>query len=178
MLESLRLYGRAWLAEDNRLDQALGAHRQYFLRFAEAAEQGLEHAEYRIWHRRVAEDYDNLRSAFDGALADGDVTSALRLASHLWLFWGTADRHGEGCAWLEAALAAATENVPPGVRAAGYTVLSYLAGQQYDLERAIEAGERAVTLAADAGDEWEHARAKQTLALVLGAAGQQERARQ
>jgi predicted ATPase len=176
MLESLRLYGRARLAERDGLERARRVHRAYFLGFAEAAEEGLRHAGYRAWQRRVAEDYDNLRSAFDGALADGDPATALRLASALWLFWGVADRHGEGGAWIEAALAAASEAVPPGVRAAAFTVLSYLAGQQHDLERAVQAGERAIELATEAGDEWEHARARQTLALVLGAAGQPERA--
>jgi len=175
MLESLRLYGRARLQERDQLSPARRAHRQYFLRFAEAVEPGLRHAEYRPWHQRVSEDYDNLRSAFDGALADGDPAAALRLASALWLFWGAADRHGEGCAWLETALAA-SEEVAPAVRAPAYTVLSYLAGQQYDLERAIQAGQLAIALAEDAGDEWEQARAKQTLALVLGAAGESGRA--
>jgi predicted ATPase/DNA-binding SARP family transcriptional activator len=176
MLESLRLYGRARLVEQDGLEQARRVHRAYFLGFAEAAEEGLRHAEYRAWQLRVAEDYDNLRSAFEGALTDGDPATALRLASALWLFWGVADRHSEGGAWIEAALAATPEAVPPGVRAAAFTVLSYLAGQQHDLERAVQAGERAVALAAEAGDEWELARAKQTLALVLGAAGQPERA--
>jgi predicted ATPase/DNA-binding SARP family transcriptional activator len=176
MLESLRIYGRARLTEQGGLEQARRAHRECFLGFAEAAEAGLRRADYRVWQRRVAEDYDNLRSAFEGALTDDDPATAIRLASALWLFWGVADRHGEGCAWLEAALAAASEAVPPGVRAAGYTVLSYLAGQQDDLERAVQAGERAIALATEAGDEWEHARAKQTLALVLGAAGQPQRA--
>jgi predicted ATPase len=175
MLESVRIYGSSRLAEQDRLDQARRAHREYFLRFAEAAESGLQHAEYRAWHRRVAEDYDNLRSACEEALAS-DPATALRLASALWLFWGTADRHGEGSTWLEASLATASDAVPPGVWAAAYTVLSYLAGQQDDLKRAVQAGERAIALAVEAGDDWEQARANLTLSLVLGAAGETERA--
>jgi predicted ATPase/DNA-binding SARP family transcriptional activator len=176
MLQSLRRYGRARLADEGLLDQAQRAHREYFVRFAEAAEPGLQHADYRAWHRRIVEDYDNLRSAFDGALTDNDLTTALRIASALWLFWGTADRHSEGRRWLETALAAASDAVAPDVRAAGHTVLSFLAGQQHDVERALVSGEQALVLATNAGDDWEKARAKQTLALVLGAAGQQERA--
>jgi predicted ATPase/DNA-binding SARP family transcriptional activator len=179
-LESLRIYGLERLAEQGGLEQARRVHREYFLGFAEAAEEGLRHADYRAWQRRVTHDYDNLRSAFDGALADGDLATALRLASALWLYWAAADRHSEGSAWLEAALEAwseaSSEGVPPAVRAAGFTVLSYLAGQQHDVARAVQAGERAVALAAEAGDDWELARATQTLALVLGAAGQPERA--
>ncbi len=175
-LESLRMYGRERLAEQGGLEQARRVHREYFLGFAEAAEEGLRHAEYRAWQRQVTDDYDNLRSAFEGALADGDLATALRLASALWLFWAAADRHGEGSAWLEAALEASSEGVPPTVRAASFTVLSYLAGQQHDVARAVQTGERAIALAAEAGDDWELARAKQTLALVLGAAGHPERA--
>ena len=176
MLQSLRIYGRARLSDEGQLQQAQQNHREYFVHFAEAAEPSLQHADYRVWQRRIIEDYENLRSAFDGALTDDDPTTALRIASALWLFWGTADRHSEGCRWLEAALTAASEAVAPVVRAAGYTVLSFLAGQQHDVERAIVTGEQALALATKAGDDWEQARAKQTLALVLGAAGQQERA--
>jgi predicted ATPase len=175
-LESLRIYGLERLAEQGGLEPARRAHREYFLGLAEAAEEGLRHAGYRAWQRRVTHDYDNLRSAFDGALADGDLATALRLASALWLYWAAADRHGEGSAWLEAALEASSDGVPPAVRAAGFTVLGYLAGQQHDVARAVQAGERAIALAAEAGDDWELARATQTLALVLGAAGQPERA--
>ena len=176
MLQSLRMYGRARLSDEGQLQHAQEIHREYFVRFAEAAEPSLQHADYRVWQRRIIEDYyENLRSAFDGALTDDDATTALRIASALWLFWGTADRHSEGCRWLEAALTA-SEAVAPLVRAAGYTVLSFLAGQQHDVGRAIVTGEQALALATKAGDEWEQARATQTLALVLGAAGQQERA--
>jgi len=176
MLQSLRLYGHARLSEEGRLHQAWQINREYFVHFAEAAEAGLQHADYRVWQRGIIDDYENLRSAFDGSLTDDDSTTALRIASALWLFWGTTDRHSEGCQWLEAALAAASDAVAPDVRAAGYTVLSFLTGQQHDVKRAILTGEQALALATKASDEWEQARAKQTLALVLGAAGLQERA--
>ncbi|MBM2623784.1 winged helix-turn-helix domain-containing protein [Actinoplanes sp. LDG1-06] len=168
MLETIRAYGRKHRSDGGA---AARAHRGFFVRFAEAAEAGLRHADYRGWHRRVTAEYENLRTAFDGALADGDTGSTLRLAASLWLFWGAADRHAEGCAWLEAALAVAPEPGP-----AAWVTLSYLAGQRHDVERAVDAGERALALALAAGDEWETARARQTLALVLGAAGRPERA--
>ena len=106
MLQSLRMYGHARLSDEGQLHQARQIHCDYFVRFAEAAEPGLQHADYRLWQRRIIEDYENLRSAFDGALTDDDATTALRIASALWLFWGTADRHSEGCRWLQAALEA------------------------------------------------------------------------
>ncbi|WP_433306143.1 BTAD domain-containing putative transcriptional regulator [Actinoplanes sp. CA-030573] len=177
LLETLREYGRERLADPG---PARAAHRDFYLAFAEEAESGLRRGGYRSWHRRVAADYDNLRVA-----AAADALAALRIGAALWLFWGAADRHAEGSAWLEGALSGADAvPAPPGavvavpavVRAAAYTTLSYLAGQGGDVERAVRAGERAVALAAEAGDDWEGARAKQTLALVLGAAGEAERA--
>ncbi|MFF5290706.1 BTAD domain-containing putative transcriptional regulator [Paractinoplanes globisporus] len=176
MLETIREYGGERLADQ---DGARRAHREFYTGLAEAAEAGVRRRDYRAWHRRIAADYDNLRAASENAPADGEVVAALRIGAALWLFWGAADRHDEGRAWLETALAAAeaaAEQVPAGIRAAGYTTLSYLAGQRDDVDRAIRAGERAIALAGEAGDAWETARAKQTLALVLGAAGEPERA--
>jgi hypothetical protein len=62
------MYGHARLSDEDRLHQARQIHREYFVRFAEAAELGVQHADYRVWQRRIIEDYENLRSAFDGAL--------------------------------------------------------------------------------------------------------------
>ena len=66
------MYGHARLSDEGRLHQAQQIHREYFVRFAEAAEPSLQHADYRVWQRRIIEDYENLRSAFDGALTDDD----------------------------------------------------------------------------------------------------------
>jgi hypothetical protein len=176
MLETVRVYACDRLVERGEEHHARRVHRDYYLGMAELAEVGLRGARYREWHRRVAEDYDNLRAAFDGALADDDGVTALRLASALWLYWVVADRHSEGCRWVEAALSVAPETAAPGVRAVALTVVSFLAGQWHDLSRAIQAGEQAVALAATLGDEWEEAQAKVTLGLVFGAAGDQQRA--
>jgi len=175
LLETLRAYGRDRLAERDAMPRLTAAHREYYAAVAAAADAGLRGSGYRDWQQRVLADYDDLRAAFDSGLADGEPETALRLASSLWLFWAVADRHGEGCGWLEEALSAA-DVLPAGIRAGGLAVLSYLAGQRDDLARAIEAGELAVELADAAGDDWAKARAHQALALVLGAAGRPGRA--
>ncbi|HEY7101356.1 MAG TPA: BTAD domain-containing putative transcriptional regulator [Mycobacteriales bacterium] len=175
LLETLRAYGRDRLAERGGTERLRAAHREHYAAVAAAADAGLRGAGYRDWQQRVRADYDDLRAAFDGALADGEPAVALRLASSLWLFWAVADRHGEGCGWLEEALAAA-DTVPAEIRAGGLAVLCYLAGQRDDVARAVEAGELAVRLADAAGDGWESARSRQALALVLGAAGRPARA--
>ena len=113
MLESLRLYGGAdW--EEGQLRQR-SKHREYFVRFAEAAEPAFSMPTIDLAStglRGLREPSVRVRRS-----AGRRRSAALRLASALWLFWGAADRHGEGSRWLETALAAASEAVAPVVRA-------------------------------------------------------------
>jgi predicted ATPase/DNA-binding SARP family transcriptional activator len=178
MLETLREYGREQLSRKGGLDQARRTHRELFLGLAEAAEPGVRGADYRSWHRRVDQDYDNVRAAFEGALEDGDVTTALRIASALWHYWAVSDRHGEGRTWLETALAAAADRAPATLRARALAALCYLAGQQMDLESAVQAGQRGLELSVHADDAATLAWGRQTLALILGDAGKPQRAAQ
>lgn len=174
MLETLRAYAAERLADPAA---ARRAHRDHFVRFVRAADDGLRRAGYRDWSARVADDYDNLRVAFDGALADGDAGSALRIATGLWLFWAVADRHGEGHRWLAEALRAADDaEVPAPVLAAAHSARAFLAFHQSDGEVALRSGEQAVALAVEGGHAWQVARARQTLALVLMGTDQTERA--
>ena len=176
MLETLRAYAAERLSGSAHESAARRAHRDHFLRFVREADDGLRRAGYRDWTARVADDYENLRAAFDGALTDGDPGSALRIAIGLWQFWAVADRHSEGSRWLAEALRADVGDVPATVLAAAYSAEAFLAFHQTDHQLALQAAERAVTLAVEAGHAWQVARARQTLALVLSLTDQAERA--
>ncbi len=175
MLETLQAYGRERLVERGALDGALRAQRQLFVDLAERAEREILGAGSLEWQRRLEVEYPNLRSVFDTALAHGEAEAALRIAGSLWQLWAITDRYGEGRRWLEEALAAGGE-APAELRAHALASLCYLAGEDRDLRRAIEAGEQAIGLAEAAGSSWALGRAKQAMALTLVDTGDVDRA--
>jgi predicted ATPase/DNA-binding SARP family transcriptional activator len=177
MLETLQAYGRARLVERGGLDDAIGGHRRFFTTFADQAERGILGADHRAWQRRLLVERPNLRRAFETAIADGDATSALGIAAALWHLWALTDRHHEGRQWLEEAIELG-DDAPTDARARALTSLCYLAGQDRDADRALEAGDAAIALAEATGSEWAVASAKHAMALVLfdtGDVGRAER---
>jgi tetratricopeptide (TPR) repeat protein len=94
---------------------------------------------------------DELRVALEWFHEQGDIDSALRLATALRLFWTDRGRFDEGRAALERAIAA------PGAasserRAAALAGLGLLAFRQGDNERARECLDESLALARSAGD--------------------------
>lgn len=164
----------SWLG-GRATEDARQAHRAFLVALAEDAEVGLLSSEYRTWQRRLEQDYANLHAAYDSAMSSGAWDDALRIASALWWFWTTSNRHGVGRAWVEATLRAAGRAVPSSLRARALTVLCYLAGQQLDVDHAVAAGEEALALTTETGDQWGAAWAKQSLALTLMVGGDYDR---
>lgn len=83
VLETLRAYGRDRLRENGLLDQCVSRHANYYTDLAEAAAAGMHGADEGAWVMRMLPDYDNLRAAFEHAVADGDIDTALRLVTSL-----------------------------------------------------------------------------------------------
>jgi len=78
VLEPLRAYGRERLPADGGLGRR---HARYFVELATAAAEGMRGPAERAWVQRIVPDVDNLRAAFEQAMADRDVDLALRLVS-------------------------------------------------------------------------------------------------
>jgi predicted ATPase/DNA-binding SARP family transcriptional activator len=83
LLETLRAYGRERLREAGVEDQVGRRHCAYFTGLAEQAAQGVQSPDERAWVERMLPDYDNLRVAFERAVADRDSELALRLVTSL-----------------------------------------------------------------------------------------------
>lgn len=81
VLETLRAYGRERLQELGIEKQLARRHAEYFTDLAERAGAGVETAQERAWIERVLPDYDNLRTAFERAMADQNLDLALRLVA-------------------------------------------------------------------------------------------------
>lgn len=83
VLETLRAYGRDRLRENGFLEEYVSRHAKYYTELAENAAAGMHGAEEGAWVMRMLPDYDNLRAAFEHAVADGDIDTVLRLVTSL-----------------------------------------------------------------------------------------------
>ena len=92
VLETLRAYGRDRLREKDNHDRYAGRHALYFTELFERAAVGIRGDDEQAWIERMAPkartmmtapDYDNMRTAFEHAMAVGDDGLALRLVTSL-----------------------------------------------------------------------------------------------
>ena len=139
VLETLRAYGRERLQDNGTIDAVASRHASYFVELAERASAGMRGRDEAAWVQRVlpkagttfvAPDFDNLRTAFEFAMASHDIDLALRLATslpeiHLRVGYDPMD-------WVEQAIQAADRHHPlfpaaVGTVARGYQVLGEFA---------------------------------------------------
>jgi predicted ATPase/DNA-binding SARP family transcriptional activator len=103
MLETLRAYGRECLQANGADRYYSHRHAAYFTELAERAAAGVHSPDEQAWVERMRPDYDNLRAAFEHALADRDVDVALRLVTALSEFVHLRIGY-ESSGWAERAL--------------------------------------------------------------------------
>ena len=92
VLETLRAYGRDRLQEKGLHDEYATRHARYFTELAERGAAAMHGPDEQMWIDRMAPtagttftspDYENLRTAFERSMADGDTGLALRLVASL-----------------------------------------------------------------------------------------------
>ncbi len=92
VLETLRAYGRDRLREKGLHDEYAMRHATYFTELAERGAAGMHGPDEQLWIDRLAPtagttytspDYENLRTAFERSMTDGDTGLALRLVASL-----------------------------------------------------------------------------------------------
>jgi non-specific serine/threonine protein kinase len=171
MLESLRAYGAARLAENGGAAPYAARHRRWYVTLVEAAAAELFGPAQVDWFARLRADHDNLVGALEGlAQEDGGAVAGLRMAAALQHHWVMVGRFGEGRAWVERLLARlpeADDDEPDErrlARAAGLAV----AGRLAVLQAEIDVGRPMLqdALAASAGDPTWRANALHGLALA------------
>ncbi|MEU8635991.1 LuxR C-terminal-related transcriptional regulator [Amycolatopsis sp. NPDC048633] len=104
LLETLREYAAARLAEAGEADAARDRHLGHFLALAEAAEPDLDR-DKDAWRARMEPERDNLRAALEWGLAQEDPTRGRRLAAAVAWLWNLRGRGHEGLAYLKRAVA-------------------------------------------------------------------------
>jgi predicted ATPase/DNA-binding SARP family transcriptional activator len=175
MLDTVREYVLERLAASGDLGAVRAAHAEYFATLTEAARLELRGRQWLRWQRRLELENDNLWAALAHAWDAPDAAVAVRLGTLAWYF-GLADRVSEGRRFLDLAQSATRDDAAVELRIELLAGLCYLAAEELDLEAALAAGERALSLAATAAAPRQLGLAQLTLALALAQSGDDERA--
>jgi len=152
MLETIREYGMECLAVSGELELISHAHAQCYLALTGKAEQEQGGAEQVVWLEQLEREQENLYAALRWLEEQGEIETALRLASALWWFWAVRGHVSEGRRWLERLLAK-SDNVEIAVRAKALDGAGMLAINQdeYDLAEALCG--QSLTLFRELGDK-------------------------
>ena len=133
--ELVRQYARERLEAVQEAARVRDRHLRRYLALAEEAEPQLVARDQEAWLARLAAEHDNLRAAFDWALASAQGAVALQLAGALWHFWWVRGHVGEGRRRLEAALAGGAA-ASAAVRVRALHGAGWLTALQHDDARA------------------------------------------
>ncbi len=151
MLETLREYAAERLADSGEEQHIRDRHLAYFLAWAEDMEPGYrQHGQMLLLDRTEAE-MDNLRLAFNWALACDDLPAAARLVAAIDYFLFYRDRMVEGYQWVNR-LRGGLATVPGRYRIQCLLTASRLAWLNGDLEQCRSFCEEALALAREMGD--------------------------
>ena len=148
MLETIREFAREQLRDDGEAERIARRHLAYYAAVVEDVDERRKVGEYELGP--IEEERDNLRSAFDTAIAL-DPEQALELAARLGLYWNRRGLYREGRQRLAAALAAAPD-ARASARARALSEAGNLAVWQADLDAAEQLGREALALAKEHGD--------------------------
>ncbi|MGW7489120.1 ATP-binding protein [Streptomyces sp. NPDC054786] len=116
MLDTLREYGRMWLAELDETTALADRHAAHFTAFGRRAELGWLGPEQVGWYDRVAEAHVDLCTALDHLLAT-DPERAQELSASIGFFWNCCGHLHEARDYVARALAAHQDPGPARTRA-------------------------------------------------------------
>lgn len=176
LLETIRAFGLAQLAEQGELEAVRRLHAQYFLALVERGEPGLRSPQQDRWLDRLAPDLDNVRAALEwsveaaragGADAGEAAMLGVRLAGVVWRFGFSRGHISETRRWLERALVCLQRLIragQPGLErypgleqarrawAKALIGIGMVARMQGDLERAAACLDESLALGQTLGD--------------------------
>jgi non-specific serine/threonine protein kinase len=145
MLETVRQYARDLIVESGREAGVRTRHRDWYLSFAEQADQKRRGTDREGQLDRLEREHDNLRAALEWSRGREESEATLRLAAALGRFWWRRGYWSEGRAWLERALAKES-GVSVSVKARALHGAGVLAWVQGDFNRATVLFEESIAL--------------------------------
>ncbi|MEV7098520.1 LuxR C-terminal-related transcriptional regulator [Amycolatopsis sp. NPDC051045] len=161
LLETLREYAAARLAEAGETTAARDHHLDHYLALAEAAEPELDR-DKDAWRARVEPERDNLRAALEWGLAQDDASRGRRLAAAVAWLWNLRGRGHEGLAYLKRAVARCPEDRTP-LQARLLTGMGLVADTTAPFD--LEAARQGLDIATEVGDAGLRARCVSLTAL-------------
>lgn len=96
LLETTRVFAFQKLMETSDLKSSRENHVRWCLQLAKEAEPALVGQEQRVWLFRLDREIDNLRSALDWTLEEGDVLEGISIAISLARYWSARGLYREG----------------------------------------------------------------------------------
>ncbi len=157
-LETIRQYARDRLMESGRVHQVRTRHLTYFLNFSNPpTDGGLENQSE--FNKRCSANIDNIRGALAWA-KEHDPVSAGELAGKLFMFWTYSGLWNEARELL-LAIRAELDDIPVNVHDTRYKTayahvllaLTSIYGMMGESSRAIDEGEKAISLYHEVGDK-------------------------
>jgi DNA-binding CsgD family transcriptional regulator len=151
MLETVRAYARARLAEAGEETATRERHLAYFLELVERAEPELS-TDTDAWRLRLEVEHDNLREALDWGLAAETPERGRRLAAGLAWLWHLHGHGREGFAILRRAISRDPTSRSL-LQARLLTGIAIVADTADPLDLEFDVAQRALELAVEHGDE-------------------------
>jgi predicted ATPase/DNA-binding SARP family transcriptional activator/DNA-binding CsgD family transcriptional regulator len=145
MLEPVRQYAQAKLAESGEAEARWRRHATFFLTLAEEAERGVWGPDQSVWLRRLEVEHDNVRAALSRSIERGEAELGVRLAGAVRWFWHGQGYYGEGRKWLEQALSKEGRS-SVAARVKALSALGWLAMDEDDLDQVTAAAEEGLEL--------------------------------
>jgi predicted ATPase/DNA-binding SARP family transcriptional activator len=105
LLETIREYGLARLADAGETDLIRRRHAEYFVALARTAEPRLRTGDQLRWLSRLSDEHENLHAAVRGAIDAGEAATAVRLTAALGWYWWLGGHKREGVELAAEALA-------------------------------------------------------------------------
>jgi predicted ATPase len=171
LLETVREYALARLAESGEVDAARQRHAVYYLTLAERTEPALQGAQQLAELARLEADYPNLSAALEWLLGSDRADDALRLGSALWPYWLLRGLHHEAHARTQEVLAHPDAARRTAARARALLALGGAHQLRLEPAAARPVLEEALGLSRELGDPSLIAQAQQYLGLVVGTLG-------
>lgn len=102
-LETIRQYSREKFFDTDEVETVRDRHLEYFVQFAELADENLQGRDQIVWVNRIVAEMDNLRAALEWGLSR-KAFSALRIVGALNILWVSRGYSAEGFRWTQRAL--------------------------------------------------------------------------
>jgi non-specific serine/threonine protein kinase len=149
MLETIHEYARDRLAQGGNADDFKMRHAIYYMALTEHAEAEIHGARQEYWYARLTDELDNIRTAFNWALDDGNVELGARIVTALRDFlYFTGLLLSESSAWIDRVLEA-QERISPAVRARTLNTYSRITYARGDFADSASLAHQALSLARD-----------------------------